>query len=207
MVRIDRNLDNVTTADTDWNIRRYGSLAKATLIKKKIRQIKRKFLRNDARIRKRVFGKCGKLQRDRVGHILNNVWSRIVKVAKLNELAIVMEDITGIRKMYQKGNGQGKSYRARLNSWSYYELQRQIEYKARWEGLSVKYLPARGTSVKCSMCGSRTYPKGHRRTLYCPECRISCDRDQNAARNILAKGCGGGLGTTAAIPIPYLVRA
>jgi len=43
-----------------------------------------------------------------------------------------MEDIQGIRKMYRKGNGQGTKYRAKMNPWSFYELQRQIEYKARW---------------------------------------------------------------------------
>jgi len=46
---------------------------------------------------------------------------------------------------------------------------------------------ARGTSVNCSICGSKTYPNG-RRTLYCSTCDISVDRDVNAAKNILAKG-------------------
>ena len=41
--------------------------------------------------------------------------------------------------------------------------------------------------MNCSICGSRTYPNG-RRTLHCPKCGISIDRDVNAARNILAKG-------------------
>src|SRR2546428_11317110 len=83
-----------------------------------------------------------------------------------------------IRKLYRKGNGQGTTYRARLNSWSFYELQRQIEYKARWEGIPVAYVAARGTSVNCSICGSRTYPNG-RRTLFCANCDISIDRDVN----------------------------
>ena len=102
-----------------------------------------------------------------------------------------MENIKGIRKLYRKGNGQGNDYRAKLNSWSFYELQRQIEYKARWEGIPVAYVAARGTSVNCSICGSRTiaYPNG-RRTLFCPKCDVSVDRDVNAARNILAKGRG-----------------
>lgn len=98
-----------------------------------------------------------------------------------------MEDLKGLRKLYHRGNGQGNDYRARLNSWSYYELQRQIEYKARWEGIPVIYVTARGTSVNCSICGSKTYPN-ERRTLYCPNCKVSFDRDENAAKNILAKG-------------------
>jgi putative transposase len=98
-----------------------------------------------------------------------------------------MEDLGGLRKLYRKGNGQGGDYRARLNSWSYYELQRQIVYKARWEGIPVVHVTARGTSVKCSMCGSRVYPNGQR-GLFCRKCDTTVDRDVNAARNISAKG-------------------
>ena len=141
------------------------------------------------RIRRVVYGKYGRIQRNRVAWLLHNVSASIVKRAKEKRFGIVMENIKGIRRLYRKGNGQGTTYRARLNSWSFYELQRQIEYKARWEGVPVSYVAARGTSVNCSICGSRTtkYPNG-RRTLHCPRCDISIDRDVNAARNILAKG-------------------
>jgi len=44
-----------------------------------------------------------------------------------------------------------------------------------------------GERVKCATCGSRTYPNADR-TLHCPNCRITFDRDENAAKNILAKG-------------------
>jgi putative transposase len=116
-----------------------------------------------------------------------NASSSIIRQAEEKRLAIVMEDLKGIRRLYRKGNGQGTNYGARLNSWSYYEFQRQIEYKARWEGIPVIYVSARGTSAKCSKCGSRTYPNEDR-TLYCPECRTDVDRDENAARNIMVKG-------------------
>ena len=183
---IDRNLDNVTVASSDDSTQRFD-LSKATQIKQEYRLVRSRFVRNDVRVRTVVYGKYGTLQRDRVGWILHNVSSSIVRQAKERMLAIVMEDLKGIRKLYRKGNGQGTNYRARLNSWSYYELQRQIEYKARWEGIPVIYVAARGTSAKCSICGSRTYPNENR-TLYCPECKTSVDRDVNAARNIMAKG-------------------
>src|SRR6267143_5269577 len=185
-VGIDRNLDNVTLADTDGSILRHD-LARATEIKARCRETKRHFKRNDARIRRRIYGKYGRIQRNRVSWLLHNVSASIVRGAKEKRLGIVMEEIRGIRRLYRRGNGQGKDYRARLNSWSYYELQRQVQYKARWEGIPVSYVAARGTSVNCSICGSRTYPNG-RRTLHCPRCDISVDRDVNAARKILAKG-------------------
>jgi putative transposase len=74
-----------------------------------------------------------------------------------------------------------------MNSWSFAELQRQIEYKARWEGIPVIYVNPYGTSVKCSICGLRMKPEENRQ-LKCSSCGFMVDRDVNAARNILARG-------------------
>lgn len=74
-------------------------------------------------------------------------------------MGIILEDLKGIRKLYRKGNGQGSEHRAKMNSWSFYELQRQIEYKARWLGLPVKYVKANGTSSKWRHMGQKWYPK------------------------------------------------
>ncbi len=185
-IGVDSNLDNLTIASSDSEVQRFD-LSKATEIKKAYRNVKSHFRRNDARIARRVFGKYGLLQRNRIGWILNNYSSAIVRRAKEKRFGIVMEDLKGLRRLYRRGNGQGSNYRARLNSWSYHELQREIEYKARWEGIPVVYVAARGTSVTCSTCGSRTYPN-EQRGLYCAKCVTTVDRDVNAARNILAKG-------------------
>jgi putative transposase len=122
-----------------------------------------------------------------VKQILHNASKQIVLDAKRREFGIVMEKLTGIRKLYRRGNWQGRSYRGMMNSWSYYELQRQIEYKATWEGIPVIYVNPNGTSVKCSICGSKTKPEENRQ-LKCPSCGFTVDRDVNAARNILARG-------------------
>ncbi|TMI07781.1 IS200/IS605 family element transposase accessory protein TnpB [Candidatus Bathyarchaeota archaeon] len=92
-----------------------------------------------------------------------------------------------MRRLYRRGNGQSRNYRARMNSWSYGELQRQVEYKARWEGVKVIYVPARNTSKRCSICGYKTLESTQRR-LWCPHCGAILDRDENAARNIAAGG-------------------
>lgn len=96
-----------------------------------------------------------------------------------------MEKLKGIRRLYRKGNGQGASYMGRMNSWAFHELQRQVEYKAAWEGISVTYTNPRYTSRNCSKCGSRLQPLGGR-MLLCPSCGEMWDRDVNASRNIMA---------------------
>jgi IS605 OrfB family transposase len=161
MLEIDRNLDNVTTASTDETVRRFD-LSKATRIKADYRYVKSRFRRNDSRLRTRIFSKYGQKQRNRVHPLLHNVSK-------------------------SKGNFQSRNYRAQMNSWSYAELQRQIDYKARWEGVKVIYVPAGNTSKRCSTCGYKTLESTQRR-LWCPHCGAILDRDENAARNLAAGG-------------------
>ncbi len=185
-IGIDRNLDNVTTSSSDGTIRRFD-LSEATRIKSIYREAKSHYRRNDARVRRRIYGKFGLRQENRVTQVLHNVSKKIVNHARESQSAIVMERLTGIRKLYRKGNRQSADYRAKLNSWSYYELQRQIEYKAKWNGIPVIYVPPQKTSSACATCGSHiTECTG--RKVWCPQCETLTDRDVNAARNILAKG-------------------
>jgi putative transposase len=187
-VGIDRNLNNVTLAASDGSITTHD-LTEAGRVKATYRQVRSRFRRYDHRIRKRIAEKYGGKEREKVKQILHQASKAIVQQAKQNQYGLVMEKLTGIRRLYRKGNGQGRVYRARMNSWSYGELQRQIEYKARWEGLPVIYVNPAGTSRKCSMCGSRMarIPEENR-LLTCPSCGFTVDRDVNAARNILARG-------------------
>jgi len=185
-IGIDRNLDNVTVASSDGEVVTYD-LSEATRIKAIYREVKRHFRRNDVRIRRRIFRKYGRKQRNKVNQILHRVSKHIVEKAKENGFGIVMENLKGIRRLYRKGNGQGRQFRSRLNSWSFYELQRQIEYKAKGEGVAVIYVSPQKTSSTCAICGSKILECTERK-VYCPRCRTLVDRDVNAARNILARG-------------------
>jgi putative transposase len=201
---LDCNLDNVTLVTTDGSVLKHN-LSKATRIKSTYGEVRSHISRNDARIRRQVASKYGRKQREKVKQILHHASKQIVQQARERKFGIVMENLSGIRKLYRKGNGQGEFYRGRMNSWSFFELQRQIEYKARWEGLPVVYVRPHGTSAKCSMCGSRMarIPEENR-TLKCPRCRVTVDRDVNAARNILA--AGGVRFAPIALPVEAMVQ-
>ncbi|HEV2119776.1 MAG TPA: transposase, partial [Candidatus Bathyarchaeia archaeon] len=178
-VGVDRNLDNVTIASTDGKVKTLN-LSKTTRIKSTYRFVKSRFKRNDVRIRKRVFSEYGARQRNSVQPILHHASKTIVEEARTRRYGVVMERLPEMRRLYHKGNFQNRDYRARMNSWSYGELQRQVEYKARWEGVKVIYVPARDTSKRCSICGYKTL-ENTRRRLWCPHCGATLDRDENAA--------------------------
>jgi putative transposase len=186
LIGIDRNLDNVTIAATDGTVQQHD-LIEATRAKAVYRDVRSHFKRNDVRIRREISGKYGRKQRDRVKQILHHASKLIVEEAKAKQCGIAMERLTGIRRLYRRGNWQGRWYRGRMNSWSYAELQRQIEYKAKWEGLPVIYVHPHGTSSRCSICGEHMKPEENR-ILRCPSCGYTVDRDVNAAKNILAAG-------------------
>jgi putative transposase len=126
----------------------------------------------------------------RVNHILHCTTKSIVEEAVKNKEAIVLEDIAGIRRLFIKGNGQGRRYRGMMNSWSFGEVQRQIEYKARWKGIPIIHLTkgeTRNTSTTCPRCGERLQ-FGQNRQLWCPSCKTWEDRDVVAAKNLSRRG-------------------
>ena len=105
--------------------------------------------------------------------------------------AIVFEDIRHIRKLYQKGNGQGNHHRGKMNGWSFAEIKRQIEYKAKWNGIPVIQLSkkeTRGTSTLCPKCGKRLQEQRASRELWCESCQRLMDRDVVAVMNQSLRG-------------------
>ena len=72
-----------------------------------------------------------------------------------------------------------------LSSWSYYELQNMIEYKAEREGIKVRYVDPAYTSQTCSKCGH--VDKENRPTqakFKCINCGLELNADHNASINI-----------------------
>jgi putative transposase len=189
-VGVDRNLRNLTVGNDDQTS--HYDLSKTVRIASTTLRIVASFTRDDDRIRTGLASRYGQRRTARTGHILHNATKTIVAVAVQQRTAIVLENIEGIRSLYRKGNGQGRKYRGRMNSWSFGEAQRQIEYKARWVGLPVIRLSrreTRGSSVSCPRCGERLQSdKRLGRKLWCGNCRIVMDRDQVAAVNLARRG-------------------
>ena len=121
-------------------------------------------------------------------HTQNHVYSReVIKQAlKQNAGTIHMESL----KDFGKGkDGYVKDeYKYLLRYWSYYELQSMIEYKAKLEGIEVKYIAPAYTSQTCSYCGERGERKKQEEFVctnhQCKRRGEKINADFNAARNI-----------------------
>ena len=78
-----------------------------------------------------------------------------------------------------------------ISDVSWYELTRQMEYKAAWNGRQyIKIDPFYASSQICSGCGYQNVDTKDLsvREWICPKCGAEHDRDINAAKNILAEG-------------------
>lgn len=99
---------------------------------------------------------------------------------------IQMESLKGFGKN-QEGEVEN-NYKRLLGRWSYFELQKNIEYKAAMAGIKVLYVNPAYTSQTCHVCGQRGN-RIERDTFICtnPECTCynqAQDADMNAAINI-----------------------
>ena len=78
-----------------------------------------------------------------------------------------------------------------ISDVSWYELTRQLEYKAKWNGREyIKIDTFYASSQLCFVCGYQNpdIKDLSVRTWICPQCGAIHDRDINAAKNILAEG-------------------
>ncbi|MBI3842752.1 MAG: IS200/IS605 family element transposase accessory protein TnpB [Thaumarchaeota archaeon] len=187
VIGIDRNLRNVTIAIPSGAI--LYRTNKLLSIKENTTHVIASFRRNDRRVKNKFYSQKRSRRTRRVQQFLHKISKDIVQRAIKSKSMIVFEDIKGIRKLYKRGNGQGNKFRRRLNSWSFYELQRQIQYKAAWEGLPVRFVDPKRTSQLCPICGERLQEdRFQHRKLWCNNCMKSMDRDVVAALNISYKG-------------------
>ena len=104
----------------------------------------------------------------------------------ISENQVIVSETLQIRNMV-KNHRLSKS----ISDVSWYELTRQLEYKAKWNNrIYVKIDTFYASSQLCSCCG---YKNANVKDLSvrqwkCPICGTTHDRDVNAANNILAEG-------------------
>lgn len=100
---------------------------------------------------------------------------RIVEFARKNKCEYI-----NLEKLIKDGFGNSI-----LRNWSYFELQKMIEYKAKRKSIEVRYIDPHFTSQKCSKCGY--IDKENRKTqedFICKKCGFKLNADHNASINI-----------------------
>lgn len=115
---------------------------------------------------------------------LNHKISRnLLNLAVQEEVGtVVMENLENIRNTAKSLNRADRN----LHSWTFYQLQQFIDYKAFLAGIKVEYINPKYTSQSCSKCG-KVKKSNRKANLYSCECGNYIHADLNASRNIVNK--------------------
>jgi len=96
--------------------------------------------------------------------------------------AVFVEDLDVKEMLEQSHNARNKQDAA----WR--QFITLLEYKADLYGCHVVQVEAAGTTKECARCGVETAKPIWVREHSCPSCGFECDRDANAAMNVLKRG-------------------
>jgi len=155
---------------------------RAEHVHKKYKNIRRRMQKaGKYRLVKKIKNRESRIVRD-----TNHKISReIVDTAKEEKSGIKLEKLEGIRKTTKSR----RTFRYSLHSWSFYQLQQMIEYKAKLLGVPIEYVNPYHTSKECSRCSMIGNRNG--KSFKCPECGHVDHADSNAAFNIAERPCIG----------------
>lgn len=118
-----------------------------------------------------------------VTNLNHKISSKLVTMAVEQNANLVFEDLKGITKVKnKKSKNKGKSLNHMLSSWSFYQLQSFVAYKAKLQGVAVHYIDPSYTSQTCSKCGH--IGQRDRKNFTCTTCGHVDHADVNAAFNI-----------------------
>jgi len=145
------------------------------------------FQRRGTKSAKRRLKKIAGRQSRYQGQVNHTISKRIVAKAKALGLGIAIEDLKGIRTRCEKT--VRRKQRSRLSNWSFAQLRKFIEYKAKLAGVPLVTVNPRNTSRACFACGH--CDKANRASqdrFSCTACGHTDIADHNAAKNVSRLG-------------------
>ncbi|MCJ7455289.1 transposase [Candidatus Bathyarchaeota archaeon] len=174
-IGVDRNATGHVAVVADPNSGKVWKLGKtAQHIHKKYVAIRKELQRaGKYKKAKSIRNRESRIVRD----INHKISKKIVDIAEQSNSGIKLERLGGIRKSRKRG----RRFNGTLHSWSFYQLQSFLEYKAKLRGIPVVFVEPRNTSKECSRCGSEGTRQGKR--FVCPQGHVD-HADANAGFNI-----------------------
>jgi len=181
MLGIDLGVTNIAS-DSDGAIYSGSTVKGVRYRHRRLRnKLQKKGTLSAKRRLRKLSGQEARFARD-VNHTISK---RIVREAQRTKRGIALENLKHIRTRVRAR----KSQRTVLDSWSFFQLQACIAYKAALEGIRVVLVDPRHTSRRCPTCGHIAKAnRPNQATFRCVSCGCAGHADTIAAENIRVLG-------------------
>ncbi|MFG2295806.1 RNA-guided endonuclease InsQ/TnpB family protein [Streptomyces sp. NPDC048603] len=176
-IGVDLGIVNIATTSTGYRAAGRG----LNRHRKRQLDLRRKLQAKGTKSAKRLLKKRSRKEARHTANINHTISKTIVTTAERTGHGIALEDLTGIRDRVR----HRKDQRTSLHSWSFHQLGRYIEYKARRAGVPLVYVDPAYTSRQCSECGHiDRRNRADQATFACRACGFLANADDNASHNI-----------------------
>jgi IS605 OrfB family transposase len=178
---IDLGVTNIAT-DSDGTIYS-GSMVKG--VRYRHRRLRNKLQRKGTLSAKRRLRKLSGQETRFAKDVNHTISKRIVREAQRTKRALALENLKYIRTRVRARRSQ----RTVLHSWSFFQLQVCVAYKAALAGIPVVLVDPRNTSRTCPACGYIDKAnRPNQATFRCVSCGCAGHADTIAAGNIRVLG-------------------
>lgn len=186
---VDFGIENIATT-SDGNI---FSGKECDAVRIKTTKIKKDLQKKGSKSAKRHLKKISGRERRFKKNTNHTISKQIVSIATGTNRAIGLEDLKGFKATVNRAQKE------RFGRWSFDELGRFIDYKAKKSGIPIFRVDPRNTSKKCSQCNHVSNSNRKTQDVFlCVKCGFQIHADINGAINIAER---------AAINLPIAVHA
>jgi len=187
VVGIDRGLRFVTVSYDENGKTEFVSGKKIATKRRKFQEVRRQLQSKGTKSAKRRLKSISGRENRWMSDVNHQISKTLVRKYGENTL-FVLEDLTGVS--FEEANlSRGAKQNYDLRSWSFYQLEQFLTYKAHENKSEVLKVSAKYTSQRCPKCGTiRKENRDHHKHLYSCQCGYKSNDDRVGAMNIQLLG-------------------
>ena len=187
VVGIDRGLRFLAVSYDEQGKTEFVSGKKIATKRRKFQEVRRQLQSKGTKSAKRRLKAISGRENRWMSDVNHQISKTLVRKYGENTL-FVLEDLTGVS--FEDSNlSRGKKQNFDLRSWSFYQLEQFLSYKARENKSEVLKVSAKYTSQRCPKCGTiHKENRDHRKHFYVCQCGYKSNDDRVGAMNIQLLG-------------------
>ena len=187
VVGIDRGLRFLAVSYDEQGKTNFVSGKKIATKRRKFQEVRRQLQSKGTKSAKRRLKAISGRENRWMSDVNHQISKTLVQKYGENTL-FVLEDLTGVS--FEESNlSRGAKQNHDLRSWSFYQLEQFLSYKAHENKSEVLKVSAKYTSQRCPKCGTiHKENRDHRKRFYSCQCGYKSNDDRVGAMNIQLLG-------------------